>query len=303
MSVEVGKVAEGGKPVKELHLNAYAKVNLTLDVGAERSDGYHEIESVMHTIALHDSITLREAGSGVEVIVHDGATVPNDHRNLVVRAAQTLRETFGVDRNVQIELTKRIPAAAGLGGGSSDAAVTLLGLVQMWKLRLDGRELLALATKLGSDVPFFLEGGGAVARGRGDRVTFLPPLPTTWMVLVRPQVEVSTAWAYKQWNPAATSSRPNTAAMIEAVKREDVREVGRLLHNVFENIIASSHPVVRELKERILKGEAYGAAMSGTGPTVFGLMANEAAARKVADDLRARPDVDVHVTRTFAENR
>jgi len=302
-SVEVGQRQEGGKPVKELHLNAYAKVNLSLDVGAERPDGYHEIESVMHTIALHDAITLREAGPGIEVLVTDGHAVPTDHRNLVARAAQMLRETFGVTRPVQIELTKRIPVAAGLGGGSSDAAVTLLGLVQMWKLRLDGRELLALATQLGADVPFFLEGGGAVARGKGERITYLPPLPTTWVVLARPRVEVSTAWAYRQLPAGGPAARPRTAAMIEAVRREDVREVGRLLHNVFEDIVAQTHPVIKDLKARILRGEAYGASMSGTGPSVFGLMANEAAARKVADDLRAVPDVDVYVTRTFAETR
>lgn len=303
MSVELGQRREEGKPVKELHLNAYAKVNLTLDVGAARPDGYHEIESVMHTIALHDSITLREAGAGTEVIVHDGSTVPTDHRNLVARTAEMLREMFGVTRPVQIELTKRIPVAAGLGGGSSDAAVTLLGLVQMWKLRLDGRDLLALATKLGADVPFFLEGGGAVARGRGERITYLPALPTTWIVLARPQVEISTAWAYRQLPSGGIATRPDTAAMIDAVRREDVRGVGRLLHNVFEDLIAQTHPAVRELRGRILRGEAYGASMSGTGPTVFGLMANEAAARKVAEDLRAVPEVDVHVTRTFAESR
>jgi 4-diphosphocytidyl-2-C-methyl-D-erythritol kinase len=288
--------------MKELHLNAYAKVNLTLDVLGERPDGYHDIESVMHTVELHDSVTLREAGAGIEVIVKDGA-VPNDTRNLVVRAAQLLRETFAVDRGVQIELVKRIPVAAGLGGGSSDAAVTLLGLAQMWKLRLDGREMRALAMKLGSDVPFFLEGGAAVARGRGERLTLLPPLPTTWLVLARPKAEVSTAWAYRQLGQAAVSTRPNTTGMIDAVRREDVRDVGRFLCNVFEGVTADAHPLVGDLKSRILRGEAYGAAMSGTGPAVFGLMANEAAARKTADDLHAVPDADVVVTRTFAEIR
>lgn len=303
MSVEVGRHPEEGKPVKELHLNAYAKVNLSLDVGAVRADGYHEIESVMHTIALHDSITLREAGRGVELIVRDGAAIPADHRNLVVRTAEMLREMFGVQRAVQIELTKRIPVAAGLGGGSSDAAVTLLGLVQLWKLRLEGRQVLGLATKLGGDVPFFLEGGGAVARGKGDKLTFLPPLPPTWMVLARPRVEVLTSWAYKQLQPAAIASRPDTPAMIAAVGQEDIREVGRLLHNVFEPLVTAVHPIIAELKARILRGEAYGASMSGTGPTVFGLMANEAAAHRVADDLRTLPDVEVQVTRTFAEHR
>lgn len=300
MPVEVGTPVEGGKPVKELHLNAYAKVNLTLNVLGPRGDGYHEVETVMHTIALYDSLTLREAGTNVEVMVTTGEA-PNDQRNLVARAAQLLRETFGVERNVQIELIKRIPAAAGLGGGSSDAAVTLLGLAQMWKLRLDARELVALATKLGSDVPFFLQGGAAVARGRGERVTYLPTLPATWMVLARPRLPVLTEWVYRQFNAGAITTRPDTAAMIDAVRREDVRGVGRLLRNVFEEVVVATHPLVGELKNRILKGEAYGAALSGTGPTVFGLMANEAAARKVADELQPLPDVDVYVTRTFAE--
>jgi len=301
MSVEVGRVA-GGKPLKELRLNAYAKVNLTLDVVGPRDDGYHDIESVMHTIELHDSITLRETGAGVELIVHDGS-VPHDTRNLVVRTAEVLRETFGVDRAVQIELVKRIPVAAGLGGGSSDAAVTLLGLVQLWKLRLDGRELLRLATGLGADVPFFLEGGAAIARGRGDRLTRLPPLPTTWMVLARPRVEVATAWAYKQLSASGASGRPQTDLMVEAVQREDIREAGRYLRNIFEDVITTTYPVVSELKARILRGEAYGAGMSGTGPTVFGLMANEAAAHKVAENLRTMPEVEVHLSRTFAEVR
>jgi len=152
-------------------------------------------------------------------------------------------------------------------------------------------------------VPFFLEGGAAVARGRGERLAFLPPLPTTWIVLARPQVAVTTEWAYRQLNPAAIAVRPDTPAMVDAVKREDVRDVGRLLCNVFEDLIISSHPIVGELKSRVLRGEAYGAALSGTGPTVFGLMANEAAARKVADELQVLPDVDVQVTRTFAEER
>lgn len=302
MSVEVGSVTAGGKPVKELRLHAYAKVNLTLDVVGERNDGYHDIESVMHTIALHDSLVLREAGAGVELVVH-GDGVPNDMRNLVLRTAQLLRETFAVDRAVQIELVKRIPIAAGLGGGSADAAVTLLGLVQLWKLRLDGRELLGFAAKLGADVPFFLEGGAAIARGRGERLTRLPPLPTTWLVLARPQVEVATAWAYRQLSASGVTSRPHTDLMVEAMRREDVRETGRHLCNVFEDVIVNVYPVVSELKSRILRGEAYGAGMSGTGPTIFGLMANEAAAHKVAEDLRTISNVEVHVSRTFAESR
>ena len=288
--------------MKELHLNAYAKVNLSLDVRQRRDDGYHEIETVLHTVALHDDIFLREQGEGIKVTsTNEG--IPTGPDSLVYRAAALLREEHGVTRPVEIEIRKHIPVAAGLGGGSADAAVTLMGLAQMWKLRLDGRALTALAARLGSDIPFFLTGGAAVARGRGERVQRLPALPTTWVVLAMPRVSVLTEWAYGQIRPLEIAQRPDIAGLVDAVKRRDVPAVGRLLGNVFEDVIAAHHPIVGELKAQILRGEAYGAAMTGTGPTVFGLMANEAAARRVADSLGAVDGVDVVVTRTFAEER
>ncbi len=288
--------------MKELRLNAYAKVNLALDVLGKRDDGYHDIETVLHTVVLHDVITLRESGDGIRVIA-DAEDVPSDATNLVYRAAALLREEYKVPRPVEIDVRKQIPVASGLGGGSADAAVTLMGLCQMWKLRLDGRELAALAARLGSDVPFFLSGGAALARGRGERVQSLPPLPPTWVVLACPRVSVLTEWAYRHFHRNDGAARPDTRALVEAIRRRDVPAVGRLLGNVFEEMIAARHPVVGQLKSRILRGEAYGAAMSGTGPSVFGLMANDAAAQRVAEDLRQVPDVDVFVTRTFAEER
>lgn len=287
--------------MKELRLNAYAKVNLGLNVLQRRADGYHEVETVLHTVALHDEIVLREAGDGIRVTAD--LDIPTGPDSLVYRAAALLREQLGVQRPVEIEIRKRVPIAAGLGGGSADAAVTLMGLAQMWKLRLDGRELHALAARLGADVTFFLTGGAALARGRGERVQTLPPLPTTWVVLARPRIEVLTEWAYRQIQPAGVTRRPDIAQLVDAVTRRDVPAVGRLLGNVFEEIIAAHHPIVGELKAQVLRGEAYGAAMTGTGPTVFGLMANEAAARRVAEQLAGRADVDVFVTRTFAEER
>ncbi len=288
--------------MKELHLNAYAKVNLALNVLEKRDDGYHEVETVLHTVVLHDLITLRESGDGIRVMT-DGEALPSDATNLVYRVAALLREQYSVQRPVEIEVRKHIPIAAGLGGGSADAAVTLMGLAQMWKLRLDARELHTLAARLGSDVPFFLGGGAAVARGRGERVTPLPPLPPTWVVLARPRVPVLTEWAYRHFQPAGITKRPDISMLVEAIRRRDVPAVGRLLCNVFEEFIAARHPIVAELKARILRGEAYGAGMSGTGPTVFGLMANEAAARRVVEDLKTVEGLDVFLTRTFAEER
>lgn len=288
--------------MKELRLNAYAKVNLALNVLGKRDDGYHDIETVLHTIVLHDVITLRESGEGVNVVANGGA-VPSDSTNLVYRAAALLRDAYNVPRPVEIDVRKMIPVASGLGGGSADAAVTLMGLCQMWKLRLDARELSALASRLGSDVPFFLSGGAALARGRGDRVQPLPALPPTWVVLACPRIPVLTEWAYRHFHGNDAAARPQVAALVEAIRRRDVPGVGRLLGNVFEEMIAARYPIVSEIKSRILRGEAYGAAMSGTGPSVFGLMANDAAAQRVAEDLRALPEVDVFVTRTFAEER
>jgi 4-diphosphocytidyl-2-C-methyl-D-erythritol kinase len=288
--------------VKELHLNAYAKVNLGLNVLQRRDDGFHEIETVLHTVALHDDIFLREQGDGIKVIA-DTDAIPTGPDSLVFRAAATLREEHGVKQPVEIEIRKKVPVAAGLGGGSADAAVTLMGLAHMWKLRLDGRDMATVAARLGSDVPFFLAGGAALARGRGERVQRLPALPATWVVLARPRFPVLTEWAYRQIAPAQVTQRPDITGLSEAVQRRDVPAVGRLLGNVFEDVVGAHHPVIAELKAHILRGEAYGAAMTGTGPTVFGLMANEAAARRVAESLGAAHDVDVYVTRTFAEER
>lgn len=288
--------------MKELHLNAYAKVNLGLDVLYRRDDGFHEVETVLHTISLHDEITLREAGDGI-AFTSTGEPVPEGKENIVYRAAALLRAQFDVSRPVEIELRKHIPVAAGLGGGSADAAMTLMGLAQLWKLRLDGRTLHSLAGRLGSDVPFFLAGGAALARGRGERVQKLPALPSTWVVLARPRVQVLTEWAYKKLNPRSIENRPNIPMILEAVHGGDVPALGRLLGNVFEEVVGDHHPQIRDLKARVLRGEAYGACMSGTGPTVYGLMANEAAARHVAEDLSSVEDVDVRVERTFAEER
>ncbi len=288
--------------MKELRLNAYAKINLALDVLGDRSDGYHDIETVLHTVELHDSIILRENGNGVTIRCAS-PDVPPDAQNIVYRTAQLLRETFQITRGVEIELTKCIPIASGLGGGSSDAAVTLLGLAQMWKLRLSDRQLIDLGSKIGSDVPFFLAGGAALAMGRGERVRVLRPLPTTWVVLARPPVQISTEWAYKMLDHGAMRKRPNTAAIVQAIEAEDCGSVGRLLCNVFEEVVVAHYPIVGTVRERMQACRPLGVSLSGTGPVIFALVTNEVAAREMSTALAATPDLEVFVTRTFAEER
>ena len=288
--------------MKELHLNAYAKINLTLDVLDDRPDGYHDVETVLHTVELHDSITLRENGEGIAVRC-ESPDVPADTRNIVHKAAALLKETFRVPRGVEVELTKCIPIASGLGGGSSDAAVTLLGLAQMWKLRLGERQLMDLAAQIGSDVPFFLAGGAALATGRGERIRLLRPLPTTWVVLARPPLQVSTEWAYGELNHETPRRRPDTRAVVRALDAEDPAEVGRLLCNVFEDVVETHHPAVRSLRERIAARQPLGVSMSGTGPVLFALAAKESDARTLGEALANEDGCEVFVTRTFAEER
>jgi 4-diphosphocytidyl-2-C-methyl-D-erythritol kinase len=288
--------------VKELHLNAYAKINLTLDVLGDRPDGYHDVETILHTVELHDSITLREDGDGIAVRCVS-PDIPADTQNIVHRTASLLRETFRVARGVEVELSKCIPIAAGLGGGSSDAAVTLLGLAQMWKLRLGERQLVELAGQIGSDVPFFLVGGAALAMGRGERIRALRPLPTTWVVLARPRLQVSTEWAYRELDHAAARRRPDTHGVMRALDAENPAEVGRLLCNVFEDVVETHHPAVRTLRERMTSHHPLGVSMSGTGPVCFALAAKESDARAIGDALTADGAYEVFVTRTFAEQR
>ncbi len=302
MAPRVAFLGEEGGGVKELRLNAYAKINLTLDVLGDRPDGYHDVETVLHTVELHDSLVLREDGDGITIRCASPG-VPADTQNIVYRAAQTLKETFQIPRGVEVALTKCIPIASGLGGGSSDAAVTLLGLAQMWKLRLTDRQLMDLASKIGSDVPFFLAGGAALAMGRGERIRVLRPLPTTWVVLARPAIQVSTEWAYRTLDHESVRRRPDTAGLVQALEAEDAAGVGRLLCNVFEDVIAARYPVVAAIRERMMAFRPLGVSLSGTGPVLYALAPNEAAAREIGDGLAPLSDVEAFVTRTFAEER
>jgi 4-diphosphocytidyl-2-C-methyl-D-erythritol kinase len=288
--------------LKQLRLNAYAKINLTLDVLGDRPDGYHDIETVLHTVELHDTIILKEDGEGITLRC-TSSDVPAETQNIVHRAAHLLKETFRIPRGIEIELTKRIPVAAGLGGGSSDAAVTLLGLAQMWKLRVDDRQLMDLGSKIGSDVPFFLIGGAALAIGRGERVRMLRALPTTWVVIARPKIQITSEWAYKAIDHGAPRRRPNTSGVVRALESEDAGTVGQLLCNVFEDVVVAHHPVVGTLRAQMASHGPLGVSLSGTGPAVFAMAANESAAREIAGAVEKMADIEVFVTRTFAEER
>jgi len=269
-----------------LLVRAFAKINLTLDVLGKRDDGYHEIASVMQSLALCDYITFEDAEDIVLTV--EGEPVPAGPENLVYRAAEALRDFAGdAERGAAIHLEKHIPVAAGLGGGSADAAATLVGLNELWRLGFSRTELAAIAAGIGADVPFCLVGGTALARGKGEILTPLPPAPAMGVVLALPPLRVSTAEVYARFDAARVGKRPDNEAMVRALRAGKVKEIAACLENVLEAVTFAMHPELRELKQAVLDAGALGALMSGSGPVIFGLTPDAPGARKVAARLTA----------------
>lgn len=264
-------------------VKAYAKINLVLDVLGTRDDGYHELETVMQTLELHDTIQLAPA-PGITLQV-EGAELPAGPGNLAYRAAFLLRERTGCRKGVVIRLQKRIPLAAGLAGGSADAAAVLRGLNRLWRLDLDEHRLGELAAEIGSDVPFCLRGGTALCRGRGEIVIPLPPLPQTCVVLVKPSFGVGTAEVYRRYDHLAAPRRPDCDTMLAAVRRSDIAGVAAHLGNALEQVTLGMHPELAVIKEELAATGALGTLMSGSGPTVFGLYADYQVAARAAEKM------------------
>lgn len=270
-----------------VELTAPAKINLTLDVLGRRPDGYHEVAMVMQSVSLCDRVRLTPAAD-ISLTVNR-PELAADATNLAWRAAALLRDYAGVTVGVHIQLEKVIPVAAGLAGGSTDAAAVLKGLNSLWRLGLTTAELARLGARLGSDVPFCVYGGTMLATGRGEQVTALPPLPPCWVVLATPSVSVSTAWVYRHFQPQAVTARPDTDGMIAALRAGDFAAVATRLANVLESVTIPAYPQVRELKQ-LLQELGMAALMSGSGPTVFGLTRERERARLAWQRLRQRTE-------------
>ncbi len=279
----------------ELRLRANAKINLFLEVLDRRTDGYHNIETVFQSIDLHDVIILRENTPGTIEIKCDHPQVPLDSSNLVYRAAELLLNESGKRCGVQIEIIKNIPVGAGLAGGSTDAAATLVGLSELWKLGYNVGELCRLGGKIGADVPFCLMGGTALGRGRGDELTRLTPFPETPVVIANPGFQVSTARAYESLR--LTRERKSGNILVGKMQRGDVSDIGDRLFNIFESVVMEEHPLVREIKEEFIRSGALAALMTGSGPTVFALARDTSSAQHIRDQVSRLADFCI-VTRT-----
>jgi 4-diphosphocytidyl-2-C-methyl-D-erythritol kinase len=265
-----------------------AKINLGLRILGKRPDGFHAIETVLQMLDLCDWLTVRPRPDGAIRVRCQGAELPTDERNLIVRAARLLQQRTHVRQGAEIAVEKRIPIAAGLGGGSSNAAATLLALDRVWNLRCPAAFLHELATQLGSDVPFFLAGPTAIARGRGELLTPLPPPPTLVGVLVNPRFGVSAGWAYEQFGGRSRASAVTMTAILRALRQGDMAGLARCLVNDLEPGVAAVHPVIDDMQAALRASGALVTFMSGSGPTVCGLFERRDAAQAAAACLAQR---------------
>lgn len=288
-----------------LELKAYGKINLGLDVVRKREDGYHEVRMIMQTVNLYDKITMEKNGEGEIRTETNLPYVPDGEGNLAYRAAKLLADEFGITDGVTIKIKKCIPVAAGMAGGSTDAAAVLVGMNRLFSLGLSKKELMKRGVKLGADVPYCIMRGTALSEGIGEILTELPPAPQCHILLAKPQVSVSTKAVYGKLraNELTPDQHPDIDGMAEAIKSSDLDGVIARLGNVLETVTIPDHPEIGTIKQIMMEHGADGALMSGSGPTVFGIFKDEEAAKNACEALKqadgGRLTRQVYLTRFF----
>lgn len=268
----------------EIIEKAPAKINLGLDALYKREDGYHELKMVMSSIDLSDKLIFNDLAEDRIVIETDSSFLPVDKRNHIYQVARLLKERFAIKKGVHVYVRKRIPVAAGLAGGSSDAAAALRGLNRLWDLGLSLDELAALGVEIGSDVPYCVRGNTAVVTGRGDVLTPLPAMPQCWVVLVKPRISVSTRTVFGALS-FNEIEHPAIDEIEAAVREQDYQRMVANLGNSLEAITIQKHPIVQQIKEKMFKFGADAALMSGSGPTVFALCDKYSRAQRIRNGL------------------
>lgn len=266
-------------------LKAYAKINLSLDIVGKREDGYHLLEMIMQAVELHDEVILTEKKAGISLSC-DKSYVPVDERNIAYKAAKLIMEETGLKSGIHIHINKNIPVAAGLAGGSTDAAAVLKGMNAMFSLGLSYEELKVLGLKLGADVPYCIEGGTALCEGVGERITKLESFSGYVVVLVKPPFGVSTKEVYGAFNLEKIKRHVETKKLIDSLAKSDLNGVHYYSRNLLENVVIQSYPVIKSIKQRVVKTGARVTLMSGSGPTVYGIYENKETAVRALNELR-----------------
>ena len=272
--------------MKEIRLRAKAKINLGLDVVRKREDGYHDVRMIMQTINLYDKLTLREMEEEGITVKTNLSFLPVNEDNLVYKAAKLLMDEFHIKKGLEIDLQKVIPVAAGMAGGSSDAAAVLVGVNRMFRLGLTKKDLMQRGVKIGADVPFCIMRGTALAEGIGEKLTVLPEMPHCFLIIAKPKIHVSTKFVYTNLKANKLKSHPDIDGQIAALQKHDLKTLVSLMENVLESVTIPAHPEIAQIKEELMAQGAMGAMMSGSGPTVFGVFEEEEKALSACEALK-----------------
>lgn len=286
--------------MRQMNLKAMAKINLGLDVIGRRPDGYHDLRMVMQTVRLFDRLKLSATRSAGIRVKSNLRYLPTDRSNHAWQAAQMLMEEFGISGGVFIEIQKHIPVAAGLAGGSADAAAVLVGMNLLFGLGLSQEQLRERGVKIGADVPYCIMRGTVLAEGIGERLTPLERIPDCSIVIVKPNIRVSTKYVYTHLILDENTVHPDIDGQVDAIRRGSLREMCALCGNVLEDVTVAAHPQITDLKRRMLDGGALTAMMSGSGPSVFGIFDDREKAERMAAALRKMQDrTQVFLTEPF----
>lgn len=273
--------------MKSVELKSRGKINLSLDVLEKRSDGYHEVKMIMQEIDLHDNIRLVERRDREDIqIISEYPYIPKNNSNIASKAARLIKESFDIPWGLDIYIDKKLPVAAGLAGGSSNAATVLRGLNHMWQLQLTIEDLIKIGAEIGADVPFCIMGGAAIAEGIGEILTPIDGLKNTWMVLTKPYVSVSTADVYSQLDLTRINNRPDMDKVLGAIKEDNLYTLCNNMVNVLETVTEKKHPIIKDLKRKMMEYHSIGSMMTGSGPTVFGIFKKYEQAKSAYDNLR-----------------
>ena len=257
-----------------LTMKAYAKINLGLDVTGRLENGYHLVKMVMQTVGIADVLTFEKRDEGI-VITTDAGELPTDENNLIYKAAKLMKERYQIKEGVTVHLEKHIPIAAGMAGGSTDAAATLKGMRELFGLDCSDQELREIGVKIGADVPYCVMGGTALAEGIGEILTALPTAPECILVVAKPDINVSTKYVYEHLDAMEGYAHPDIDGMVDAIKAGSLAGVVERLGNVLETVTVEAHPVIDVIKQKMLELGAEGSLMSGSGPTVFGIFTDK----------------------------
>ncbi|MDE6621895.1 MAG: 4-(cytidine 5'-diphospho)-2-C-methyl-D-erythritol kinase [Lachnospiraceae bacterium] len=269
--------------MEKRNYKARAKINLALDVCRRLENGYHEVRMVMQMVDIYDELEFKRRDDPDIILSVSSRDYLGDlENNLIFRAAKLMKQQYNIQHGVEIKLKKNIPVAAGMAGGSTDAAATMLAMNEMYELGLSREQLMEQAVRLGADIPFCIMGGTALAEGIGEKLSPLPPPPKASLLIVKPPVMVSTQWAYERLRLDKLERHPDIDGMVDALKRGDLKEITDHMENVMETVTEKEHPIITDIKKMMLGNGAMNAVMSGSGPSIFGVFHKEDTARAAA---------------------